>query len=64
MDREERQFAPEIDLSIVLPVYNEEPNLVPLDSELRSVLRAMGKSAEIIYVDDFSRDGSRAVLER
>jgi len=64
MEREERQFAREIDLSIVLPVYNEEPNLVPLDSELRSVLRAMGKRAEIIYVDDFSRDGSRAVLER
>jgi glycosyltransferase involved in cell wall biosynthesis len=64
MEREGRQPAREIDLSIVLPVYNEEPNLVPLDSELRSVLRAMGKSAEIIYVDDFSRDGSRAVLER
>jgi glycosyltransferase involved in cell wall biosynthesis len=64
MERDERQFVHEIDLSIVLPVYNEEQNLVPLDSELRSVLRAMGKSAEIIYVDDFSRDGSRAVLER
>ncbi len=64
MEREERQSAREIDLSIVLPVYNEESNLVPLDSELRSVLRAIGKSAEIIYVDDFSRDGSRAVLER
>jgi glycosyltransferase involved in cell wall biosynthesis len=64
MDRDEPQFSGQIDLSIVLPVYNEEPNLVPLDTELRSVLRAMGKSAEIIYVDDFSRDGSRAVLER
>ena len=64
MERKERQFTPEIDVSIVLPVYNEEPNLLPLDAELRSVLRAMGKSAEIIYVDDFSRDGSRAVLER
>lgn len=64
MDRDEPRFSGQIDLSIVLPVYNEEPNLVPLDTELRSVLRAMGKSAEIIYVDDFSRDGSRAVLER
>ena len=64
MEPEERGLAREIDLTIVLPVYNEEPNLVSLDSELRSTLHAMGKSAEIIYVDDFSRDGSRAVLER
>jgi glycosyltransferase involved in cell wall biosynthesis len=66
MEGEDPRFAgsSEIDLSIVLPVYNEEPNLGPLDAELRSVLRAMGKSAEIIYVDDFSRDGSRAVLDR
>ncbi len=39
MEREVRQCSREIDLSIVLPVYNEEPNLVPLDSELRSILR-------------------------
>jgi glycosyltransferase involved in cell wall biosynthesis len=64
MEPEGRQPVREVDLSIVLPVYNEEPNLVALDSELRSVLRGMGRSAEIIYVDDFSRDGSRAVLER
>ncbi len=64
MDREEPRYSGEIDVSIVLPVYNEEPNLVPLDTELRSVLRVMGKTAEIIYIDDFSRDGSRAVLER
>jgi glycosyltransferase involved in cell wall biosynthesis len=64
MDCEEPRLAREIDLSIVLPVYNEEPNLVPLDAEVRSVLRAMGKSAEVIYIDDYSRDGSRAVLER
>jgi glycosyltransferase involved in cell wall biosynthesis len=64
MDRAESRLAREIDLSIVLPVYNEEPNLVPLDTELRSVLTGMGKCAEIIYIDDFSRDGSRAVLER
>jgi glycosyltransferase involved in cell wall biosynthesis len=64
MDREEPRCSREIDVSIVLPIYNEEPNLVPLDSELRSVLRAMHKRAEIIYVDDYSRDGSRAVLEQ
>jgi len=64
MEREGREPTREVDLSVVLPVYNEEPNLVALDSELRSALRATGKIAEIIYVDDFSRDGSRAVLER
>jgi dolichol-phosphate mannosyltransferase len=34
-----------------------------LDAEIRSALRATGRTAEIIYVDDFSRDRSRAVLD-
>src|SRR5712691_1378579 len=52
--------APEI--SVFLPVYNEEPNLLPLHAKLDESLRALGRSAEIVYVDDGSTDGSRKTL--
>src|ERR1041385_490861 len=52
--------APEI--SIFLPVYNEEPNLLPLHAKLDEALKALGRSAEIVYVDDGSTDGSLKVL--
>ena len=53
-----------MDLSVVLPVYNEVENLVPLHAELSATLIALGRSFEIIYVDDGSRDGSFEVLRR
>ncbi len=52
--------APEI--SIFLPVFNEEPNLRPLHAKLDDALQKLGRSAEIIYVDDGSTDGSLNVL--
>ncbi len=55
-----KREAPEI--SVFLPVYNEEPNLLPLHSRLDEALGALGRSAEIIYVDDGSTDGSLALL--
>ena len=42
------------ELSVVLPVYNEEDNLKPLHQELESVLESMDISYEVIYVDDGS----------
>jgi glycosyltransferase involved in cell wall biosynthesis len=50
------------ELSIFLPVYNEEPNLPPLHDKLDQALTALGRTAEIIYVDDGSTDGSLRVL--
>jgi glycosyltransferase involved in cell wall biosynthesis len=50
------------DISIFLPVFNEEPNLRPLHQKLDQSLAQLGRSAEIIYVDDGSTDGSLAVL--
>ena len=50
------------ELSIFLPVYNEEPNLLPLHAKLDEALRTLDRTAEIIYVDDGSSDGSLAVL--
>ncbi len=52
-----------IDLSIVIPVYNEVENLAPLQIELERALSSTGKSYEIIYVDDGSHDGSVDVLK-
>ena len=48
--------------SIVLPVYNEEESLPVLHAELETVMRALGESYELIYVDDHSTDRSLAVL--
>src|ERR671939_1623048 len=50
------------DLSIFLPVYNEEPNLLPLHAKLDEALKSLGRSAEIVYVDDGSTDGSLKIL--
>src|SRR5688572_14684002 len=52
--------APEV--SIFLPVYNEEPNLMPLHAKLDEALKTLDRSAEIVYVDDGSTDGSLKVL--
>jgi glycosyltransferase involved in cell wall biosynthesis len=49
-------------ISIFLPVFNEEPNLRPLHEKLDHSLEQLGRSAEIIYVDDGSSDGSLNVL--
>lgn len=50
------------ELSIFLPVYNEEANLPPLHAKLDTALRTLGRTAEIIYVDDGSTDGSLKAL--
>src|SRR5688500_16107922 len=49
-------------ISVFLPVYNEEPNLPPLHAKLDEALSKLGRSAEIIYVNDGSSDGSLEVL--
>src|SRR6476660_3620174 len=50
------------EVSIFLPVFNEEPNLRPLHAKLDEALKALGRSAEIVYVDDGSTDGSLQIL--
>src|SRR5262249_40381400 len=46
------------------PVKDEEPNLVPLHEKLDEALKKLGRTAEIIYVDDGSTDDSLNVLHR
>src|SRR6476659_7582087 len=50
------------DISVFLPVFNEEPNLLPLHAKLNEALKALGRSAEIVYVDDGSTDASLKIL--
>jgi glycosyltransferase involved in cell wall biosynthesis len=51
-----------MDLSIVIPVYNEEGSLPELFESLESVMTGLGKEYEYIFVDDGSVDGSLGVL--
>ena len=55
---------PSLDLSIVLPVYNEAGSLSGLIPELTATLGQLGRSYEIIAVDDGSSDDSAAILRR
>jgi dolichol-phosphate mannosyltransferase len=56
------QTASRVELSLFLPVLNEEENLRPMHEKIRAALDALGKTAEVIYVDDGSTDKSLAVL--
>ena len=49
-------------ISVIVPLYNEEPNLRQLTEGLRSALGPMGRPFELIFVDDGSTDGSRETL--
>src|SRR5438477_3067433 len=49
-------------LSIVIPVHNEEPSLLPLYDRLTAVLEALQKPYEILFVDDASTDRSFELL--
>jgi glycosyltransferase involved in cell wall biosynthesis len=54
----------ELDLSIVIPIYNEEENIPYLLQRLRTSLERLNLRYEIIAVDDGSRDDGAAVLKR
>jgi undecaprenyl-phosphate 4-deoxy-4-formamido-L-arabinose transferase len=50
------------ELSVIIPVYNEEAGLAALFARLYPALDALGTSYEIVFVNDGSRDGSAALL--
>src|SRR5258707_3652294 len=52
-----------VQLSIVVPLFNEAATISELHRRLNAVLLLLGVSAEIVYVDDGSSDGTRAALE-
>jgi glycosyltransferase involved in cell wall biosynthesis len=53
-----------MDVSLVIPVYNEAEALCALYSRLADTLDGLPQSVEIVFADDGSRDGSGAVLDR
>jgi glycosyltransferase involved in cell wall biosynthesis len=52
-----------LDLSVLIPIYNELDNVGPLYEELDRVLRPTGLAYELVFVDDGSRDGSATRLQ-
>src|SRR5215217_1805440 len=56
-----KQTNPE--LSLFLPVLDEEENLRPMHAKIKAALDALGKSAEVIFVDDGSTDRSLEILK-
>ena len=51
------------DLSVVIPLYNEEPNVVELHRQLTAALGAWGRSYELLLIDDGSTDGTFPALK-
>jgi len=60
MDRETTQ--PEVELSVVIPVKDEEANIAPLAAEIDAALAGLECSWEVVWVDDGSRDASAVRL--
>jgi glycosyltransferase involved in cell wall biosynthesis len=51
-------------LSVVIPAYNEEENIEPLVDEIQGVLDKLGKTYEILLIDDCSTDGSYEMMKK
>jgi dolichol-phosphate mannosyltransferase len=49
---------PPAEISLVVPVYNEEESLPPLAEEIRASMARVGRPYEVLFVDDGSTDGS------
>src|SRR6476620_5333551 len=63
MDSTQNTHTNNPELSLFLPVLDEEENLRPMHAKIQSALDTLGKSAEVIYVDDGSTDNSLEVLK-
>lgn len=51
-----------VDISIVIPVYNEERNITPLYNKIVSILKPLKKTFELMFVDDGSVDHTFGVI--
>src|SRR5256714_4434481 len=56
--------VPAVEISAVMPAYNEEANLEQSVGRMATALQTFTRGFEIIVVDDGSQDGTPAVLER
>lgn len=55
-------MKPDCEISVVVPVFNEETVLPAFHRRLAAVLSAIGDCSEVLYVDDGSSDGTAAIL--
>lgn len=55
--------GPSVELSVVIPVYNEAEGLAALFERVYAALDALGVHYEVIFIDDGSRDRSAAMLK-
>ncbi len=55
-------FAPNV--SLIIPVYNEEDNIAPLLAEVREAMALQPRSWEVLFVDDGSKDASLARIRK
>lgn len=55
-------LTPTVDVSLIIPIFNEESNILELYKQLRNYLNQSGKKFEIIFVDDGSYDQSPQIL--
>jgi undecaprenyl-phosphate 4-deoxy-4-formamido-L-arabinose transferase len=53
-----------VDVSIVIPIYNEAPSIPVLHQRLAAVLDALQRTVEVWYIDDGSSDDSLALLRQ
>jgi len=53
-----------MDVSIIVPVFNEQDNVLPLHEELTAEMTRLGRSYEVLYIDDGSRDDTAERLLR
>jgi glycosyltransferase involved in cell wall biosynthesis len=58
----EQEETERVDLSVVIPLYNEAPALSELTQQAREVLEHLEKPWEILFVDDGSTDASFSIL--
>lgn len=63
MDSTETTQTAVPELSLFLPVLDEEENLRPMHEKIRGALDALARPAEVIYVDDGSTDKSLEILK-
>jgi len=58
------QNSSAVKYSHVIPVYNEQDNLLALRDNILSAMKTIGDSFEVIFVDDGSKDNSRRIIKQ